>query len=200
MKLYIIRHGETDWNKERRLQGQSNTKLNAYGRELAVITGEALKDINFDYIFSSPLDRSLETARLILKNDNADIVTDDRLKEISFGNYEGVPAADIPTEFNKFFDAPDEYIPPLGGETYEELLSRTNSFLNDVVRPLSIKDPEATAVIFGHGAMNKSIMVNLQGLGVKDMWTGTFQKNCCVNIFDIHGDSAVLIQNGKIYY
>ena len=48
MKLYIIRHGETDWNKEKRLQGQSDTQLNEYGIELARITGEALKDVHID--------------------------------------------------------------------------------------------------------------------------------------------------------
>ena len=57
MKLYIIRHGETDWNKEKRLQGQSDIPLNDYGRELARITGKALKDVHFDYVFSSPLSR-----------------------------------------------------------------------------------------------------------------------------------------------
>ena len=65
MKLYIIRHGETDWNKEKRLQGQSDTQLNEYGIELARITGEALKDVHFDYIFSSPLKRAYKTAELI---------------------------------------------------------------------------------------------------------------------------------------
>ena len=60
MKLYIIRHGETDWNKQRRLQGQSDTELNEYGIRLAKITGEALKDIRFDHIFSSPLKKSIQ--------------------------------------------------------------------------------------------------------------------------------------------
>ena len=54
MKVYVIRHGSTDWNAEKRLQGNSNTKLNEKGREQARKTSEALKDIDFKYIFSSP--------------------------------------------------------------------------------------------------------------------------------------------------
>ena len=68
MKLYIVRHGETDWNNEKKLQGRSDVPLNDYGRELAYITSEALKDVKFDAIYSSPLIRAYETAT-ILKGD-----------------------------------------------------------------------------------------------------------------------------------
>lgn len=200
MKFYIIRHGETDWNKQKKLQGQCNTSLNDYGRELASITGDALKDISFDYAFSSPLDRALETAKLILGDRDIEIKTDDRLKEISFGEYEGVPAENMPEDFHYFFDKPELYVAPPGGETYEALCERTLDFLNTVIRPLSIEEPDATVVLFGHGAMNKSILVNLQGLEIKDMWAGTFQRNCCVNIFEICGEEATLIQDAKVYY
>lgn len=99
MKLYIIRHGETDWNKEKRLQGQSDTQLNEYGIELARITGEALKDVHFDYIFSSPLKRAYKTAELIRMDRPVKIITDDRLKEICFGVNEGVSSELITEDF-----------------------------------------------------------------------------------------------------
>lgn len=200
MKFYIIRHGETDWNKQKKLQGQCNTSLNEYGRELAIITGEALRDVQFDYAFSSPLNRALETAKLILGDRGLEIITDDRIKEISFGEYEGVPADQMPSDFHYFFDKPELYQAPKGGETYEQLCLRTKDFLDNVIRPLSLKEPNATVVLFGHGAMNKSILVNLQGLEIKDMWSGTFQHNCCVNIFEINGSESTLIQDAKIYY
>ena len=62
MELYIIRHGETKWNSEKRLQGRSDIELNEYGIELARITSEALKDVKFDRIYSSPLKRYYEAA------------------------------------------------------------------------------------------------------------------------------------------
>ena len=66
MKLYIVRHGETDWNKARRVQGFSDIPLNEYGRHLARETAEGMKDIPFDLDYTSPLVRSRETAENIL--------------------------------------------------------------------------------------------------------------------------------------
>lgn len=200
MKLYIIRHGETDWNKEKRLQGQSDTQLNEYGIQLARITGEALRDVHFDYIFSSPLKRAYKTAELIRGDRKLDIVTDDRLKEISFGVNEGVRSEKITENFHYFFDAPDKYVPAHGGETYEELCTRSRDFIDKVIVPLSIKEPDSTVLITAHGALNKSIMIYLNHLEIKNMWDGVFQKNCCVNIFEINGFDFKMLQEAKIYY
>ncbi len=200
MKLYIIRHGETDWNKEKRLQGQSDTQLNEYGIELARITGEALKDVHFDYILSSPLKRAYETAELIRMDRPVKIITDDRLKEICFGVNEGVSSEFITEDFHYFFDAPDKYIPAQGGETYEQLCARSQAFIDSVIVPLSLKEPKATVLITAHGALNKSIMIYLNHLEIKNMWDGVFQKNCCVNIFEINGFDFKMLQEAKIYY
>lgn len=119
MKIYMIRHGQTEWNASGRLQGQTDIPLNENGRELAVKVGEALKEIPFDRVISSPLLRSVETAQLVLRRNagaagealrawerkmaetkNAAgtaeearragvIAVDDRIQEISFGSYEG---------------------------------------------------------------------------------------------------------------
>lgn len=200
MKLYIVRHGETDWNKEKRPQGQSDTTLNDYGRELARITADAMKDLNFDYAFSSPLKRAHETAEIIMGDRKTPIVTDDRLKEISFGIYEGTPSSQLPASFQNFFENPGKYAPPEGGESYQELKARTKDFIDKVLRPLSLKEPDAKVIVFGHGAMNKSMIINLKGLGIEDIWGGTFQRNCCVNIFELNGDTATVIEEAKIYY
>ena len=82
MKIYLVRHGETEWNKEYRLQGQADTRLNDYGRELAVITAEALKEIPFDVIYHSPLSRAEETAVILKRDRKIDIIADERLKEM----------------------------------------------------------------------------------------------------------------------
>ena len=200
MKLYIIRHGETDWNKQRRLQGQSDTELNEYGIELAEITGKALKDVSFDHIFSSPLKRAYRTAEIIRGERTVPIVTDDRLKEIGFGINEGVNSELITADFHYFFDAPEKYVPAEGGETYEELCIRSRDFIESVLIPLSIKEPDAVVLVTAHGALNKSMMIYLNHLQIKNMWDGVFQKNCCVNIFDINGYDFKMLQEAKIYY
>ena len=85
MRLYMVRHGETDWNKARRIQGQVDIPLNAFGRHLAEETGKGLTDIPFEVCISSPLGRAVETAELILEGRDVPILTDRRIVEMAFG-------------------------------------------------------------------------------------------------------------------
>ena len=88
--LYIMRHGKTDWNEQHKLQGRTDVPLNADGRKMAENARELYKDINFDICYCSPLSRARETAEIFLKGRNVPIIYDDRLKEMSFGVYEGM--------------------------------------------------------------------------------------------------------------
>ena len=76
MRIYLMRHGETDWNKARRLQGQSDVPLNEFGIELAIKTAEGLKNVDFDAAFSSPLKRALVTAQTVLGDREVPLVTE----------------------------------------------------------------------------------------------------------------------------
>lgn len=82
MRIFLVRHGETDYNKEFKFQGRKDIPLNEFGLKLAVKTAEGLKWIDFDAVFSSPLQRSYVTAQTIVGDRNLNIQTDDRLKEI----------------------------------------------------------------------------------------------------------------------
>lgn len=90
MKLYIIRHGETEWNVQKRLQGVSDTNLNEKGIEMAKQTAEALKEIPFACCFTSPLKRAKDTAMYILRDRQVPVYEDARIREISFGEWEGL--------------------------------------------------------------------------------------------------------------
>ena len=83
MKLYLIRHGETDYNRNRRIQGQCDIPLNDYGRKLAYQTAEGLRDVPFDAVFTSPLVRAKETARIVMGERKLPFFEDDRIAEIS---------------------------------------------------------------------------------------------------------------------
>ena len=89
MKIYLMRHGETKWNKRSKLQGQVDILLAPKGIEQAEMTSEGMKDIPFDHIFSSPLKRAYKTAQVVRRDRPIEIVRDDRLKEMSFGTSEG---------------------------------------------------------------------------------------------------------------
>ena len=81
MKIYLMRHGETKWNKRSKLQGQVDIPLAPKGIEQAEMTSEGMKDIPFDHIFSSPLKRAYKTAQVVRRDRPIEIVRDDRLKD-----------------------------------------------------------------------------------------------------------------------
>ena len=88
MRLYIIRHGETDWNKEKKIQGHTDIPLNEYGRHLAEETAEGMKDISMDLCFTSPLLRAKETAQIVLGDRGIPVIEEPRIMEIGFGSFE----------------------------------------------------------------------------------------------------------------
>ena len=78
MKLYMVRHGETDWNKAKKVQGRADIPLNAYGRELAEKTAEGLRGIPFDLAYTSPLSRAKETAQIVLQGRKTPLIEEPR--------------------------------------------------------------------------------------------------------------------------
>ena len=119
MEIYLFRHGETDWNKERRLQGHSDIPLNGFGRELAVETAGSLAGLTFDRAFSSPLKRAFETAQILLAGRNVPLETDERLMEMGFGDCEGgafdLPKADPEHPLHDFSVGPSFFRPGEAG-------------------------------------------------------------------------------------
>ena len=71
VRLYMVRHGETDWNKAKKVQGRADIPLNAYGRELAEKTAEGLRGISFDLAYTSPLSRAKETAQMFCRGERS---------------------------------------------------------------------------------------------------------------------------------
>ena len=89
MELYIVRHGKTYWNNEKKIQGWADIELTESGRQVAYDSAEGMKDIHFDAIYSSPLKRAYETACILKGTRELPIVVDERIKEIGFGVLEG---------------------------------------------------------------------------------------------------------------
>lgn len=203
MKLYIIRHGETDWNTVRRLQGRSDIPLNDEGRRLARITSEALQDIPFSRIYTSPLKRAYETALLIKGERDIPVIMDERIIEICFGEYEGLHCGknnyDIPDpEFKNFFDAPDKYVPAKEAESIDDLCKRTGEFLDELVKDESLKDE--TILISTHGAALRGLLQYINQAERKDFWGSGVHKNCAVTSVNVENGKAVIIEEGKIFY
>lgn len=201
MLIYLMRHGETDWNKARRLQGQSDIPLNEYGVELAVKTAEALEEVSFDMAFCSPLGRAEETARIILGDRETPLYTDARLKEINFGTHEGVcfdkAKQDPKDPLHNFFCEPDRYVPPEGAETFARVMERGLSFLQEKVLPL--EEDCKTLLIVAHGAFNRSLLSSVMGLPLKDFWRIALP-NCAVSILSLEEGRFQVVEESKVYY
>ena len=88
--LYIMRHGRTDWNERHKLQGRTDIPLNEDGRRMAEAAREEYLDVPLDICYCSPLIRAKETAEIVLRGRDIRIRTDERLREMSFGEYEGI--------------------------------------------------------------------------------------------------------------
>ena len=186
MLIYLMRHGETDWNKEKRLQGQSDIPLNEYGVDLAVKTAEALAEVSFDMAFCSPLGRAEETARIILGTRKTPLYPDARLKEINFGTHEGVcfdtAKQDPKDPLHNFFCEPDRYVPPEGAESFAQVMERGRSFLQEKVVPL--EGVCESVLVVAHGAFNRSLLSLVMGMPLKDFWRIALP-NCAVSILSL---------------
>lgn len=243
MKLYIIRHGQTEWNKSGRLQGQTDIALNENGRALAEKVGKAMKEIPFDRVISSPLERSKQTAELVLKENcgkagrmfrNGEkwsvrdlsqgvaswkkqvLTTEEQIKEISFGEYEGfsIPSTSMfsgdpkyaitDPDFHNFFDAPEKYHPPKGGEKIEDLIRRTGKFLKKLAEDAGKMEKqgecEECVLISTHGAASRALLANIKHTTLKDFWYPGVPKNCSVSIVRLNDGIWEITEQDVIYY
>ncbi len=203
MKLYMIRHGETDWNKTRQLQGKSDIPLNDFGRKLAAETAEALKDVPFHLVITSPLSRARETALIIKGDREIPVIEDARIEEMSFGEYEGLcckgEGFNIPDEeFHRFFDDPVHYEPPAHGESFLEFCSRVERFLDELFRSEDYQD--STILLVVHGAVLCAMLRILKGNPMSMFWGSGVHKNCGVTVVNVQGNTWEIEQENVTYY
>lgn len=203
MRLYLIRHGETDWNTVKRLQGATDIPLNEKGEALARVTRDGMKEIPFDVIFTSPLKRAYRTAEIVRGDRDIPLIEDERIREICFGDYEGLVSKlegySIPDpDFKFFFTKTDKYQTPPNGESVASLLKRTGNFLEELKNREDLQDK--TILISSHGAAVRALLSNVEKCDIAHFWGNGVHKNCgvsCVELID--GEYQILWEN-KVYY
>lgn len=201
MKIYLFRHGETEWNKERKLQGQSDVPLNEFGRELAVKTSRALSGLSFDRAFSSPLSRAVETAKIIIDHRNIPLTTDKRLMEMHFGDYEGdpfdPPKTDPAHPLHNFLCRPECYVSSAGAESFEEAMERAGEFLREQIVPLEGKCENI--LIVAHGAFNRCLLSGIASIPREDFWKIGLP-NCAASILSLENGKFEILEESRVYY
>ena len=201
MELYIVRHGKTYWNEQRKIQGWADIDLTEEGREVAVLSAEGMKDIHFDAIYSSPLKRANETACILRGNRDLPVIVDERIKEIGFGVLEGADflkiRGDKTSKFASFFEAPELYETPEGGESFEMITERACDFMEEIIE--KHKDDERIMIV-AHGAVNKAMMRYIRKNEIKDFWMGALQKNCGVTIVKCENGTYDVLEDNHMFY
>lgn len=173
--LYLVRHGETVYNKKGIYYGWTDCSLSSIGVEQSEELAEELRDIVFDVIVSSPLKRAMDTAKIIAGSSAPAIVSDRRLMELNFGDWEGKHYQDIeenyPREWERWQNDWKQTAPP-AGECYQDLFCRVKSSLQDILSKYQGK----TVLIVSHNGCLRIIMSHLLGMGEDGYWHFKFEQ------------------------
>lgn len=185
--LMIIRHGETEWNRDLRFQGHGDSPLTATGRAQAKALAARLADAPIDRLISSDLGRTRETAGYIAAATGLELATDPRLRERHYGPFEGLTIPEIkashPDEYARFRSDDPDYVLP-GGESHRQHYRRNVAFFESYLGA----HPGTTAALVAHGGVLDSVFRFLAGLPLE-------QPRCYLAA----NTSLTVVKHGRFY-
>ncbi len=166
-KLYLVRHGETEWNKISRIQGKTDTELSDKGIKQAELLAKRLACEDIDYIYSSSLKRALRTAEIIKSYKKCGIVKSDKYHEICLGPWEGMTINEIKEKYSEHFrvysEDPANFNLP-GAETFLDLSERTYSAIKEIVSC----HKGSNILVVSHGTAIKAAIIRILGIDLKN--------------------------------
>jgi broad specificity phosphatase PhoE len=197
-KLYLIRHGETEWNLEKRMQGHKDSPLTLHDTQQAGWLAEALDGVQIDAIYSSTSGRAITTAEIVRKDRQIDILASDIWKEMHLGEWEGRVAQELqlefPDQYDYFWHEPHRF-EPIGGETFEQLRERVLPGLEVLLE----QHQGVTVCVVTHTVTLKIIMAYLDQLPLAALWNSTYLHPACLCYIEfvdkkpkivLHGDTS----------
>ncbi len=167
-KICLVRHGETDWNRQGRVQGRSDVALSETGRQQVRILGNSFPDLPVDLILASPQIRARETASILSAYVGVEVLEDESLREIDCGRWEGELAKDILKRERDLFDAwiGDETVSAPNGESMMDILARTESVLSRLEK---MQKGVRNAVIVSHAAISRALTSHLLDIPIRHL-------------------------------
>lgn len=184
IRLFLTRHGQTQWNVERRFQGSKDSPLTEIGTRQAILLGERLANERIDTIYSSHLQRAYKTADFIRSNRAIEIIEDKNLSEMNFGDWEGLKHDELiekfPSEYDAFWNAPHLY-KSSSGENFEDFRKRVLLSLNDIINN---HDGE-TVLIVTHTVVLKQIMSYFEDKHLEKLWDPPYMHPTSLTIVEI---------------
>jgi len=167
--IHLIRHGQTNWNLEKRIQGQTESELTELGRQQARDVALALKDVNFDKAYSSSSVRAHDTAKHILEHHDLELSLDDQLREIFLGPWEGNLYDEMkvthPEEHQHFWEDPSKFNLS-GAESFYDTQTRAIDALEAIIE----KEKGKTILIVSHGVWIKLLLAKIEERHLQDLW------------------------------
>ncbi|MGL4731787.1 MAG: histidine phosphatase family protein [Clostridium sp.] len=183
-RLYITRHGETEWNKCGRMQGWGDSPLTELGEKQAEWLKKRIDDIEFKRIYTSSSQRAYKTAEILKGDKDIEIVAEDNLREIKLGDWQGltqeeIKALDEENHYN-YWNKPEKYITVNGSESFEEVKDRSYNTIMNIIR----KNKGENILVVTHTTALKGFMCALEGKDIKDLWAPPFIKQTSLTIID----------------
>jgi broad specificity phosphatase PhoE len=202
LELWLVRHGQTEWNINRRFQGSSDIPLNDFGKTQAEALAPRLRSVAWSGIYASDLARAYETATIAL-GDDAPITADARLQEIYFGKFEGLTWDEIkatyPEEFAGWVNNRNNNTH--GGERSDDVVVRVQAFLDDIqnkhtsaiqggIQPNN-NEPNRVLIV-SHGGIIGIMCALLVGTNPQEWWRYRLH-NTSITRFELHKRGAILV-------
>ena len=191
MELHLIRHGQTNWNEEKRIQGQSDSVLTPLGIQQAQSLGQRLEGIHYDAHYSSSSVRTRQTTENAFPQAST-VHFRDNLREIHLGHWEGNLYAEMaerePASYAHFWDQPHLFAVD-GAESFHDLQARAVAAVDDI---LAQHSGQRVALV-SHGALIKAYLCHLEGRSLERFWEPPTMHNCCHSIvqFAPHGSARI---------
>lgn len=181
-RIYLVRHGETEWNALMRYQGQTDVPLSENGRRQARLLAQRLAGEEFRGFYASDLKRAYETATIISSYHGMEVEAVPELRELNFGAWEGLTAGEIKKlfadEVKRWWESPLSTRIP-GGETLAEMVERSVGAIKRIVETHG----EGNVVVVAHGGAIRSIVGSVLGMDLNKYWRLRLN-NACLNIID----------------
>ena len=178
-RILIIRHGETAWNRGKIFRGTYDIPLNENGKKQARLTAEALKDMDIDAAYASPLSRAKESAEIVTECHGISPVTHDGFMDLDYGEWTGKEDSEVaklwPNEHEAWTTNAHSVRPP-GGTTLKEVFDKSFTAMEE----LAEEHDGETIAIFAHRVVNKLLIIGALSLGL-ERFPFIIQGNCCIN-------------------
>jgi len=179
MNIYLLRHGETEENKNKFYYGKLDVSLNENGKAQALKAKEFLKEVNFNKVYTSERLRTKETAKLAVDERFNNFIADKRINEMDFGEFEGKTYKEIqrlyPKEYETWSNNWMGFSPP-GGESYLMLYNRVKEFMAEL-----FKEQSNNILVVTHGGIIRTIFCYVLGENLDNFWKFS-SKNCDISL------------------